>query len=329
MERISIIVPLYNVDSELPRCVGSILRQTYTELQIILIDDGSTDNCGALCDAYAADDARVQVIHQAHRGVSDSRNVGVQAAVGAYIMFVDSDDYIETDTVQKLYDALVRNNADASACNFRYDTDALTEGKDRFVDPMLVPDAVLSGKEILLDRLTQSDTTGWEALWARLYRAGIIKNIRFPAGKINEDSFVVHQIFLQCEKVACIRDALYHYVIRPGSIMRSTFHIRRLDGAEALLRRAADYQRLGFPKKAVAATLERSIYVLNLLYASETHWKDKACRKRFRELLRMFRRLAPCCFFDPSVPKNVRLFLLVKYFAPHLSWLLAHRKEGK
>ena len=329
MERISIIVPIYNVEAELPRCVRSILRQTYTDLQILLIDDGSTDGCGALCDAYAKDDARVQVIHQAHKGVADARNVGVAAADGAYIMFVDSDDYIEDDAAQKLYDALVRHGADVSACNFRYDTDALTEGKERFTDPMLVPDAVLSGKDILLDKILHADTTGWEVLWGKLYRASVLKTIRFPAGKINEDSFVIHQIFLQCETVACISDALYHYVIRSGSIMRSAFHIGRLDGVEALLCRARDYLRLGFPKEAAAITLEHSVYTLNLIYASAEHWKDKACRRRYRELVRMYRRLAVRCLRDPSVPRHVRRFLLVKCIAPHWSWLAAHRNDVK
>ncbi len=329
MERVSIIVPIYNVEAELPRCVRSLLCQTYTDLQIILIDDGSTDGCGALCDAYAGEDARVQVIHQTHKGVADARNVGVSAADGAYILFADSDDYIEPDAVQKLYDALIRHSADVSVCNFRYDCSALTEGKERFTDPMLIPDAVLRGKDILTDRIVHADTTGWEVLWGKLYRAPVIQKIRFPEGKINEDSFVIHQIFLQCETVACISDALYHYVIRPGSIMRAAFYIQRLDGTEALLHRADDYLRLGFPKETVALTLERSIYVLNQIYASEKHWKDRACRRRYRELLRMYRRLAPRCFSDTSVPRYLRRFLLVKFIAPHWSWLLAHRKEVK
>lgn len=328
MERISIIVPIYNVAAELPRCVGSILRQTYSDLQVLLIDDGSTDGCGALCDAYAMEDPRVQVIHQAHKGVADARNVGVCASDGAYILFVDSDDYVEPDIVQKLRDALVGHNANVSVCNFHYDTAALTEGKERFADPMLVPDAVLTGRNILLDRILHADTTGWEVLWGKLYRADVIKTIRFPEGKINEDSFVIHQIFLQCETVACISDPLYHYVIRPGSIMRSAFYIGRLDGAEALLCRARDYLRLGFPTEAVAITLEHSVYTLNLIYSS-TLWKDRECRKRYRELVHMYRRLAPRCFRDPSVPRNVRGFLLVKFLAPHWSWLIAHWKEGK
>lgn len=329
MERISIIVPIYNVEAELPRCMNSILRQTYTELQVILIDDGSTDGCGALCDAWAAEDARVQVVHQAHEGVAQARNVGVQTADGAYIMFVDSDDYVEPDAAQKLFDALTKHSADVSACNFRYDADAVTEGKERFADPMLIPDAVLTGTDILLDKIIHADATGWEVLWGKLYRADVIKNIRFPAGKINEDSFVIHQIFLQCERVACISDALYHYVIRPGSIMRSAFYLQRLDGAEAFLRRAEDYLRLGFAKNAVAVTLERSVYTLNQIYASPQHWNDKTCRRRYRELLRMYRRLAPRCFRDVSVPRNLRRFLLVKFIAPHLSWMWAHRKEGR
>ena len=329
MERISVIVPIYNVEQELPRSVDSILRQTYADLQIILIDDGSTDGCGTLCDAYAAKDPRVQVIHQLHKGVANARNVGVDAADGAYIMFVDSDDYIEPNAAQKLYDALIKNDAEVSACNFRYDADAVTEDRARFTDPMLIPNAVLSGREVLLDRIIHAESTGWEVLWAKLYRADIIKNVRFPDGKINEDSFVVHLIFLQCEKVACISDALYHYVIRPGSIMRSAFYIERLDGVEAFLCRARDYLRLGFPKNAVAVTLERSIYTLNQIYCSAQHWNDKACRRRYRELLRMYRRLVPSCFWDASVARNVRRFLLVKFIAPHWSWMWAHRKEGK
>lgn len=328
-DRISVIVPVYQVEKQLPRCVDSLLSQTYPNLQIVLVDDGSPDRCGDICDAYAAAHENVRVVHKKNGGLSDARNAGIEHADGEYLMFVDSDDWIEPDMAEKLYRALRDAGADLSICNFQYDCTAVPDETENYPNDLPVPDGVTSGREILTEKVFVGFGACYTIVCNKLYSGKLFDRVRFPVGKLNEDEFVFHEILLQCDRVACVHDALYHYVIRPGSIMRSAFYIRRLDGAEAFLRRAQVYQNLGFPKQTVAATLERSVYVLNLIYGSAQHWKDKACRRRYRELLRLFRRLAPSCFFAPSVPRNVRVFLFVKCVAPHWSWMLAHGKEAR
>ena len=147
METISIIVPIYNVERYIRRAVDSIRSQIYTSLEIILVDDGSPDNSGAICDEYAKIDSRIKVIHKKNGGLSDARNVGIEAATGAYLGFVDGDDYIEPEMYQKLYTALTQNHAQISMCSFRYVGAA--EERNTQIE---IYDEVLSGKDILLKK---------------------------------------------------------------------------------------------------------------------------------------------------------------------------------
>lgn len=320
---ISVIVPVYKVEKELPRCVDSILRQTYPHLQIILVDDGSPDGCGAICDAYAAAHENVQVIHKENGGLSDARNAGIEHADGDYLMFVDSDDYIEPDMAEKLYRALQSADADMSICNFRYDCSDLADSEG-YKDLFVIPDAVLSGREIAVRRAAENDTGYWVIACNKLYSKRLFDNVRFPVGKQHEDEFVFHHVLLQCERVACVHDALYHYVIRDGSIMRATYSVRRLDGVQASMERARDYLTAGLPTQTVCQTLMAGMYLLNTIYTSPDYWKDRTWRARYRELLRLFRRLAPRVFLKRGVGRRERAYLFLKWIAPHLSWRMMH-----
>lgn len=326
MERISVIVPIYNVEAELPRCVDSIRSQTYTDLQIVLIDDGSTDGCSRLCDAYAAEDSRVRVVHQEHKGVSDARNVGVDTADGTYIMFVDSDDYIEPDMAEKLFCALQKADADMSMCSFQYDCTAVPDQADRFPTELPIEDGVLSGRQIMTEKMFIGSGVWYVTLWNKLYRRHLFDRVRFPVGKVNEDEFAFHAIMLQCEKVACIRDVLYHYVIRPGSIMHSSFYIQRFDGAEAVFQRAELFADQGFPALDVCRTLERGLTIFKPYYASSMT-RDAACRKRYRSLLRRFRRMAVRYIFATGLPIQYRVIFILKTISPYLCWRIMRNRS--
>lgn len=249
-ELISIIIPVYNVERYLDKCVESVLGQTYNEVDVILVDDGSTDRSGALCDRWTERDRRVRVIHKKNGGLSDARNAGLEAARGNYLVFTDSDDYLAPDMVENLYDALKQNNADMSICNICYvDEEGVPLEEDNRDSPLR--DEVLSGYETII-RECDCYHKGWYYIFTvnKLYRKALFEEIRFPVGKLSEDDFVAHRIFMQCERVACIRDIGYYYVQRGGSILHHRSRMLFVHQAEGRLERASACYELGLTRSA-------------------------------------------------------------------------------
>ena len=244
---ISVIVPIYNVEPYLRRCVDFLLKQTYEDFELILVDDGSPDNCGAICDEYAAMDARVKVIHKANGGLSDARNAGLEIAQGEYIAFVDSDDWVAPEYLKRMMEAMQETGADICECGI-----LRTHGADE------VPAAVCGLPEVYetSDALEQliHDGAFHQHVWNKLYRREVIADIMFPKGKTNEDEFWTYQAFGNAKKVAKISDVLYFYFQRPGSIMSETYSLKRLDALEAKLQRQ-QYIDSEFPKLSQQARL--------------------------------------------------------------------------
>lgn len=234
---VSVIVPVYKVENYINKCVDSIIHQTYENLEIILVDDGSPDKCPEICDEYAKKDARIKVIHKVNGGLSDARNAGIDVASGAYLMFVDSDDWIEPEMVEVLYKALVDNNATMSICNHKrvYENSDNCAGGNNFP----IKDGVITGKELLSD-LFFNECGYWVISVCKLYIKALFDSVRFPFGKVNEDQFILHKIVLQCEKIACVSAPMYNYLQRCDSITHRDPNIKTLDDAEALFLRADD-----------------------------------------------------------------------------------------
>lgn len=235
---ISVIIPIYNVQQYLDRCVKSVADQTYSHLEIILVDDGSPDDCGRMCDDWARRDGRIKVIHKENGGLSDARNAGIDAAKGDYIMFVDSDDYIAPDMVQRLYDALTGASADMSLCNLLYVDENGNPLPERNANSP-IRDEVISGDEAL-QKLSLPQNHYYVVAWNKLYRRLLFRGIRFPKGKIHEDEFTAHHLLGQCTRIACVAEPCYFYVQRSGSIMQGQFKSGKslLHKAEAFLDRA-------------------------------------------------------------------------------------------
>lgn len=211
---ISVIVPVYKVENYLCACVDSIIAQTYDNLEIILVDDGSPDNCPAICDEYAEKDSRIKVIHKENGGLSDARNAGLSVMTGEYLMFVDSDDCLTENSVEVLYDIIDMNDcllAIGSHQRFFSDTETLTT-------PNVVCVNVLTQKEAIRDMFLNGC-----ASWGRLYHVSIHKDILFPIEEINEDEAIVLQILDKCDKVLMTNQIVYRYRCRPDSITTSSF----------------------------------------------------------------------------------------------------------
>ena len=237
MERISVIVPIYKVEAYLDRCIQSIVAQTYQNMEIILVDDGSPDNCPAICDAWAEKDSRIRVIHQENGGLSDARNAGLEIATGEYIAFVDSDDSIHPDFLERLYQALTEQGADVAECAVNYVDEAGNILRQRSAAEVAAMDKLEA-----LRRLVLEDGV-YQTVWNKLYRRGVIEDIPFEKGKLNEDEFWTYRVFDRIEKLAVVQKPLYHYLQRGGSIIGTGYNICRLDGLEARFQRMQYLQK--------------------------------------------------------------------------------------
>ena len=200
MAEVSIIVPVYQVENYLHKCVDSILAQTFTDFELILVDDGSKDRSGQICDEYAEMDERVKVIHKENSGPSDTRNRGIEQAAGNYFMFVDSDDYIAPTMVECLYQSILKENADIAACNFLYSFE-----DDRNQDfSTNIQWEVVSGAEIFYNRKNDRSCGYWTVVWNKLYKSKVFGKLRFRAGKYYEDELWANDIYQMDIKMVTI-----------------------------------------------------------------------------------------------------------------------------
>ena len=223
---ISIIVPVYKVEKYLNECIDSILAQTFTDFELILVDDGSPDNCPALCDAAAEKDSRVRVIHQQNKGLSGARNAGIDIARGNWLGFVDSDDMIDPTFCEKMLHAAVQAGAEMAVCNIL----RMKENKalDSYQEHCL-KDEVLSREEIV----HRIQLLPFRMVMTRLCRREVFEGVRFPEGKNYEDAFTTPDVLEHVTKVACVAEPLYQYRLRPGSIMRAAVTLKNMEEIHA------------------------------------------------------------------------------------------------
>jgi len=212
--KISIIVPIYNVEKYLPCCMDSLLNQTLTDIEIILVDDGSPDDCGKICDEYATKDSRVKVIHKKNGGLSDARNIGIDIAIGEYFSFVDSDDWIDINMYETLYNNLVDNNADIACCAF------YKSYKHRNI-PLNIHENILLLNSEQAIKHSISGKYFTVSAWGKLYKKYIFDNIRYPYGKLYEDAFVIIDIFSKADRIVLNTISKYYYRQRKSSIWQS------------------------------------------------------------------------------------------------------------
>ena len=232
-ELISVVVPIYNVENYLKKCIESIINQTYDYIEIILVDDGSTDKSGEICDEYEKIDTRIQVIHKENGGLSDARNSGLRIARGEYIAFIDSDDFIEKNFIEVLYKLCKENNAEIAQCEFGkvgYEKfNIVQEKKDTEI-------LIKTGKQMIYD-IYNGKHMIYTVAWNKLYKRSLFKGIEYPKGKINEDEATTYKLFYKATKVVITNQKLYNDVYRKNSIMNRKYNIKRLDGLWAFERR--------------------------------------------------------------------------------------------
>lgn len=251
---LSIITPVYQVEQYLPQCLDSILAQTYPHWELILVDDGSKDRSGEICDEYAKKDGRIRVIHTENRGAGAARNTGFAHATGEYVVFVDSDDYISENMIERLYMTIHKSKYDLVVCNFLR---AYPDGKNDFTTQF--PDMEISGREVLAHWKTQKNYGLWTVPWSKIIRKSILDQVKFPEGKYFEDEFFSDQLFLRCDRVRVIPDSLYVNRVRTSSTMNSQKTRNYLDLIDAFQARIELYLEQSLPVDEVYKIL---IYLL-------------------------------------------------------------------
>ncbi|MFI3227805.1 MAG: glycosyltransferase family 2 protein [Clostridia bacterium] len=230
---ISVIVPVYKVEQYLEKCINSIINQTYINLEILLIDDGSPDKSPKICDEYASKDNRIKVIHKKNGGLSDARNKGLDIARGSYIVFVDSDDFIHHKMIQVLYDSIQKDKSDIAICGITYVNETYIEDGMSFD---FCENKIVNKSDFWIN-FYDENTMAKVVAWNKLYKKEIFRNLRYDFGKMHEDEFILHKIIEESNQISFVSGKFYYYLQRSNSIMGQKFSIRRLDSIEGLLAR--------------------------------------------------------------------------------------------
>ena len=256
MKSISVIVPVYNVENYIRECLDSILAQTVSSFELILIDDGSTDNSGRICDEYAQQDERIRVIHKENGGLSSARNKGLDEATGDYVCFIDSDDTLKPDFLEKLYDGILQHNSDLAFCDI--DAKKLTDWSMEIghIDEITFEEA----RRWLYDQYSREYVLMVIAC-DKLYAKELFDGLRFPLGRLHEDEFMIGPILKRANRISFVPEKLYVYRENTSGITSNAnkFNIRHLDAIDAYTERIAEAIEDGDMEFAVA-TLKNALY---------------------------------------------------------------------
>ncbi|MDQ0208601.1 glycosyltransferase family 2 protein [Alkalicoccobacillus murimartini] len=254
---ISIVIPVYDVEDYLTECVNSIVNQSYSNLEIILVNDKSTDNSGVICDTLAKQDARIKVYHNTiNSGLSDTRNLGTNKANGDYIIYIDSDDYISSNMVEVLYDLCIKYKCCIAQCAFTRDGN-MTEPIEDLRDTQ-----IYSGKEMHLGLIGKG--TSRTMACGKIFKRSLFKEVSFPSKLIHEDEAFIHKVLYRAEQMIVTNEKLYFYRKNPESIMNKKFSIKKYDILIALQDRILFYQSLDWHDLAFATSQRYSVTIIEL-----------------------------------------------------------------
>ncbi len=308
---VSVIIPVYNVEVYLRRCVDSVLVQTLTDLEIILVDDGSPDNCPAICDEYARQDSRVKVVHKKNGGLGSARNTGLDVCKGGCVIFVDSDDFIAPGMISNLLNALLKEDADLSICGFqRVDENLLPRGGENSV-----PFYVLTGMEAL-EKLYTSDYQYFTIACNKLFKRTLFGSIRFPEGKLFEDGYAAFRYYYASNKVVCLPECFYYYFARVNSITTASLTLKNLDGVDADRDSLEFLLEKGCVDLAAKAQTKYVGAIINNLKRFDLGQKD--IRAKFKTINRDFRRLYPGIMKNTVLSKKEKVFITLFGISPRL-----------
>lgn len=310
---ISVILPIYNIEKYLPICMESVLTQTYSNLEIIMVNDGSEDKCKEICDNYAKKDKRVVVYHKENGGLSDARNFGIKRANGQYITCIDPDDYVDSDYIEYLYSLLKNFNTKISICQHRikYDNGS-------------IKDLGSTGSELLslktvLEKMMYHDVIDTSA-WAKLYHRDLFINVEYPKGKLFEDIGTTYALFIQCNNIAVGYESKYNYIFHNNSIVNGAFKPSKIDLIEMTDKMATDV--LNIYPDLEEAVLRRRIYsrfsTLNQMLNTQEYYEEK---KKIIEFIKENRKSIITNKKTPKRDKLALILLSISYQFYRFCWL--------
>ena len=321
MPKISIIVPIYKVEKYIDRCIKSILNQTFNDFELILVDDGSPDNCSVICDKYEKIDKRIKVIHKKNEGLSAARNSGIEIAQGEYIAFIDSDDFINKNMFKILYENIKKYDADISICKFKYiyPEDYINENCEIVEDKIKVFSNINA-----LEQIYEKDRLQFIVAWNKLYKKTLFEDLRYDKGKCHEDEFIIHKLLYKSDKVVYCLNEMYYYLQRDGSIMKSEFNAKNLDILDALIERM-NFFRVNNFKKLEIETLNNYIYFffdyyLKVKYKLNDKVKLVHMEKQFSFILKYLLK-------NPTYNKKAKILWIIFRINPKLYYFVLDKKN--
>lgn len=309
---ISVIVPIYKVEDYLEKCINSILNQTYKNIEVILVDDGSPDKCGEICDYYATKDNRIKVIHKKNGGLSEARNYGIDIATGKYILFVDSDDFIDKNMCEVLIKEAEKNNSDIVICGHY-----IVKGNNYYASKMLLTDS-----KVLLTNLEMTKKFFLKGyfetlvVWNKLYKKELFytnEKIRFPIGKLNEDIFTIYKLYYIANKITAINKPLYYYVQRKESIMGS-FSEKNIIAHMDCIKEYFNFSKKRKNMKYIVQIASLRMYFVCLCSSLENEYKIEE-KEYYLNVMRMYILLAlKDVYINPYLDlKNLIKFMVIKF----------------
>lgn len=319
---ISIVLPIYNVEKYLKKCVQTIINQTYTNIEIILVNDGSTDTSGKICDELKEIDNRIKVIHKENGGLSDARNVGLKYAKGKYISFIDSDDYISEEYVERLYNLLKDNGAQISICNFQR-----VDENQKTISINNITPGIISGRQALEKFNDSKFYPASVVAWNKLYDIKLFENILYPFGKQHEDEYTTYKLYYISDKIAITSDILYYYRTVQTSIMNKNFNKKRLELIDALEERMAFLKEKGENKLYELALVEyESVLMIHYMnckfYIDNSIEIQKEILTKFKNNYKEVMKSKEC-----SIINKIKFF--VAYRSPSLYYNIKKIIKGK
>ena len=313
MYPICVIIPIFKVDKYLERCIDSVLAQSFTDFEILLVDDGSYDDCSKICDYYAQLDCRISVIHKANGGLSDARNVGLECVFANnsinWISFIDSDDWIHNKYLEALYQAVINNHCDISSCMFKE-----TNG----VEDAVVNDKEFTAKLVDTESFFCEHNVNATIACSKLYKKELFNNIRYPVGRIHEDEFTTYKVLYKNKRIAVIYAPLYFYYINLNGITKQNWNPKRLDSVDAFSNQLNYFRTEGYEKSFIFSLSHMVENIMHQYFVipkvSENEKYFKILRIRLRKHLRLCRKYNMFKFQNNRHIYEVAYPVLMRYY---------------
>lgn len=311
---ISVVVPIYNIEKYIQRCINSITEQTYQNLEIILVDDGSTDMSGHICDENAMHDVRIKVIHKENGGLSDARNAAIDCAQGEWITFVDGDDFLTKTAIDSMYKTAEITNAQMVCCLFK----TVYEGKDTYFDEIYDERKISVYSKInALNKMLHRSLLN-DAADSKLYQIKLFDNIRYPKGEVYEDIGTTYKLYSAAEKIALIRIDGCGYFMREGSIQNSKFTKKKMSELR-FVKEQKEYLDKKFPELEMATTDRLVSSCFHILFAIIGQKEFEAEQKEVEKLIRKYRKKL---IISKETSHKTRLGCILSFFGFHTEFLI-------